>query len=117
VSAVFRKNTQRLRALSNNRMLLPLWLSWQAQRRAGREPVLRLFGFRFSGFSGFYDFNAFVGAYHYRSDAAELNYLTTYGTGAGDGVGAPLRRAIVDRAFLANAAFVAAGLRTAGPVQ
>lgn len=79
IGAAFRKNAQRLRALSHNPSLLPLWLSWQRQRLGGRDPVLSLFGFRFAGF---YDFNAFAGAYHYRPDAAERAYFARCAGGA-----------------------------------
>lgn len=71
--AFFSKSVQRLRALKNNPALLPLWIRYQSQSRMGLDPVLKIFGFEFSGF---FDFNAFVGSYHYRPDAKELSFIS-----------------------------------------
>lgn len=73
------KTLQRLENAVRYPHLFPLWLSWNSQGGSTKDPALRMFGMRFSGFP---HFNAFVGASHYRPRRDELSLFDNYVTGA-----------------------------------
>lgn len=73
------RTLQRLKNAVRYPHLIPLWLSWKNQGGSAKDPALRMFGMRFSGFP---HFNAFVGASHYRPTQDELSLFDNYVTGA-----------------------------------
>lgn len=62
-SSIVQKNLQRMRAVLHNPAIAPAYLYWWVQDFFGREPILAMMGHRFTGFP---DFNAFLGTWHYR---------------------------------------------------
>lgn len=78
-SGIVSKTFQRIRNAVRYPHLVPLWISWQAQGGAKKDPALRMFDMSFSSFP---HFNAFVGASHYRSPERELRLFDNYVTGA-----------------------------------
>lgn len=67
------KQVRRLRAIAHNPRLLTLWLAWRWAELIGKEPELKILDCSFSGFA---DFNAYVGLAHAAPEWGEWQYIT-----------------------------------------
>lgn len=76
---VVQKQFQRVRAVRNNPRLLKLWMTWHGAGFLKRQPTLEILDCSFSGFS---DFNAYVGLAHASPEAGEWRYTNVATAGA-----------------------------------